>query len=46
MVFDFTLSIDGWLALFQQLLDIFSNFFERLGIKLFADKEESTTAAN
>ncbi len=42
MIIDFSLSIEDWMAMFERLIDIVSNFFEKLGIKLFAD--ESTTA--
>ena len=42
MVFDFSMSIEDWKGLFQQIIDILVNFFDRLGIKLFADEE--TTA--
>lgn len=45
MKIDFTFSIQDWLDQFNKLLGIFENFFRRLGIKLFADEEESTTAA-
>lgn len=43
MVLDFSMSIEDWMALFQQLIDILVNFFDKIGIKLFAD-EESTNA--
>lgn len=50
MILDFSLSIEDWMAMFQRLLNIFINFFEKLGIKLFADEEttapeEETTGA-
>ena len=49
MILDFSLSIEDWMEMFQRLLDIFVNFFEKLGIKLFADEEttapEETTGA-
>lgn len=49
MILDFSLSIEDWMAMFQRLLDIFTNFFDKLGIKLFADEEttapEETTGA-
>ncbi|MBR3598040.1 MAG: hypothetical protein IKL47_13825 [Clostridia bacterium] len=49
MIIDFSFSIDDWMALFQRLIDIIVNFFDKLGIKLFADEEttapeEETTA--
>ena len=44
MKIDFTFSIQDWIDQFKKLLGIFENFFRRLGIKLFADEEESTTA--
>lgn len=49
MVIDFSFSIEDWMALFQQFIDIITNFFDKLGIKLFADEEttvpeEDTTA--
>ncbi len=43
MIIDFSFSIEDWLDLFKQLIDIFVNFFNKLGFKLFAD-EEATTA--
>ncbi len=42
---DFSFSIQDWLDVFQQLFDIFINFFDKLGIKLFADAEDETTTA-
>lgn len=45
MKIDFTFSIQDWLEQFKKLLGIFENFFRRLGIKLFADEEETTTEA-
>lgn len=50
MVIDFSMSIEDWVALFQRLLDAFTNFFDKLGIKLFAEEEttlapEETTGA-
>lgn len=42
MNIDFSLSIDDYMALFRQFFDIIINFFDKLGIKLFAD--EDTTA--
>ncbi len=45
MKIDFTFSIQDWMDLFNKFFSIIENFFSRLGIKLFADEEESTTAA-
>ena len=45
MKIDFTFSIQDWMDLFEKFFSIFENFFSRLGIKLFADEEESTTEA-
>lgn len=42
MIIDFSLSIEDWMAMFEKLISILTNFFDKLGIKLFAD--ESTTA--
>lgn len=39
MIIDFSYSIEDWMALFQKLIDLVTNFFESLGIKLFADEE-------
>ena len=49
MVIDFSLSIEDWMAMFQRLIDIVTDFFEKLGIKIFSDEEaaapeEETTA--
>lgn len=43
MILDFSMSIDDWMALFQQFIDIIVNFFDKIGIKIFAD-EETTVA--
>lgn len=45
MNIDFSFSIQDWVAMFDQLLSVFENFFARIGMKLFADDEESTTKA-
>ena len=45
MKIDFTLSIQDWMDLFERFFGAITNFFSRLGIKLFADEEETTTAA-
>ena len=45
MKIDFTFSIQDWLDLFTKFFSIIENFFRRLGIKLFADEEETTTEA-
>ncbi len=42
MIIDFSFSIEDWMAIFQRFIDIIVNFFDKLGIKLFA--EEETTA--
>lgn len=42
MVIDFSFSIEDWMEIFQRFIDIITNFFDKLGIKLFADEE--TTA--
>ncbi len=44
MKIDFTFSVQDWIDQFKKLLGIFENFFRRLGIKLFADEEETTAA--
>lgn len=45
MKIDFTFSIQDWMEQFEKLFSIIENFFRRLGIKLFADEEETTTGA-
>jgi hypothetical protein len=45
MKIDFTFSIQDWMEQFEKLFSIIENFFSRLGIKLFADEEETTTGA-
>ncbi len=49
MIIDFSLSIEDWMAMFKELIDTIANFFEKIGIKLFADEEtaapEETTGA-
>ncbi len=45
MKVDFTFSIQDWLDLFKKFFSIIENFFRRLGIKLFADEDETTTEA-
>ncbi len=42
MIIDFSLSIEDWMAMFERLISIITNFFDKLGIKIFAD--ETTTA--
>lgn len=42
MIIDFSFSIEDWMELFQRLIDILTNFFDKLGIKLFADEEDVT----
>ena len=48
MILDFSLSIDDWKAMFEELIDIIVNFFDKIGIQLFAEEttkpEEQTTA--
>ena len=49
MIIDFSFSIEDWMKLFEQFVAIIENFFDKLGIKLFADEEttapeEDTTA--
>lgn len=39
MILDFSLSIEDWKGLFEQLINIFVEFLAKLGIKLFADEE-------
>lgn len=42
MIIDFSMSIEDWMELFNRFISIIENFFKELGIKLFADKEETT----
>lgn len=41
MIFDFSMSIEDWMGLFQKLLDIVTDFFAKLGIQLFEEEEET-----
>ncbi len=45
MFIDFSTSKDTWNALFKKLLDAFAAFLARFNIKLFADEETTTEAA-
>ncbi len=50
MVIDFSMSISDWMELFEQFINLFKDFFAKLGIQLFAEEEttvvpEETTAA-
>ena len=44
MILDFSLSIADWKAMFEELINIFINFFDAIGIKLFADEETAKAA--
>lgn len=41
MVIDFSMSIEDWMALFEELINTIKNFFEKLGIKLFSEESET-----
>lgn len=41
MKIDFSLSIEDWMAYFEQFFAIIINFFDKLGIQLFADETET-----
>lgn len=45
MYIDFSTSKDTWNALFKKLLDAFVAFFARFNVKIFADEEATTEAA-
>lgn len=42
MIIDFSWSIDDWMAIIKEFVDTIVNFFDKLGIKLFADEETAT----
>ena len=42
MNIDFSTSIDQYLDYFRQFFETIANFFAKLGIKLFADNEDTT----
>ena len=41
MIIDFSWSIDDWMAIIKEFIDTIVNFFDKIGIKLFADEEKA-----